>query len=82
MAYAFNELFIQGGYAVGNLCGRVLLDWNGFLAMGCFIAGWDAIAVIFSLLVLTVIRRRTAAKPKPCTDTADSSNHVVVSEES
>ena len=82
VAYAFNELFIQGGYAVGNLCGRVLLDWNGFLAMGCFIAGWDAIALIFSLLVLTVIRRRTAAKPKPCADTADSSNHVVVSEES
>ena len=83
VAYAINELFIQAGYAVGNVCGRVLLDWNGFLAMGCFIAGWDAVAVVFSIFVLVLIKKRAAGKPSPPTELEpEQSNRVVVSETS
>lgn len=77
IAYALNELFIQGGYAIGNVTGRLLIDWGGTLAMGVFIASWDAIAVAASLSVVWYIRRKSAAtdfQPKLSSpSTADTS---------
>lgn len=70
VAYAMNELFIQGGYALGNVAGRVIFDWEGFLAMGIFIAGWDALAFLFSVGVLLVLMKRgkAAKSPRPNDD--------------
>lgn len=52
IGYALNELSIQGGFAIGNLSGRQLLNWNGLLAMGIFVSGIDAIVVGTSLCIL------------------------------
>ena len=52
IGYALNEMFIQGGYAVGNIIGRLLVDWNGTLAMGCFVSGLDTIVVLISIAIL------------------------------
>jgi MFS family permease len=80
VAYALNELFIQAGYATGNVAGRALFDWNGFLAMGCFIGGWDLVAVLFCTVVLLVMRRKRAKvskSPRP-TDQEDENNTVEI----
>lgn len=58
VAYATNEMLIQGGYAVGNVVGRRLVDWNGMTAFGWFISGWDILAVFISCVVLISTRRR------------------------
>ena len=62
VGYAMNELFIHAGYALGDLAGRALVDWNGFFAMGMFMAGWDLLALAFASLVLLMIKRRNLSK--------------------
>ena len=62
VAYAVNEFFIQAGYAVGNVVGRQLVDWNGTLALGAFISAWDALAIIASVSILYYLR---TVKNKP-----------------
>jgi MFS family permease len=58
IGYALNELSIQAGFAIGNLAGRQLLNWNGLLAMGLFVAGIDGIVVVVSLVIIIVIIRK------------------------
>jgi MFS family permease len=64
IAYAMNELFIQAGYALGNVGGRALFDLGGFLVMGIFVAGWDLLAVAASVTILIVINRKKTKVPK------------------
>ena len=78
IGYALNEMFIQAGYAVGNVSGRKLVDWNGLLAMGVFIASLDGIFVTASVLVLLFfVYKKTAAK-KNGSETPASTDIVVV----
>ena len=79
IAYALNELIIQAGYAIGNIVGRELVDWNGFLAMGCFIAGWDGLAVIASVAILASFKKQQRKLEKKVSDA--SSEIAVASDE-
>lgn len=58
IGYALNELSIQGGFAIGNLSGRQLVNWSGLLAMGAFVSGIDAIVVGVSVAIVIVLSRR------------------------
>ncbi len=58
IGYALGDMFIQAGYAIGNLAGRRLYDWGGMLAMGVSIAGWDALIVLISVFILTRLSRK------------------------
>ena len=57
IGYALNEMFVQGGYATGNVVGRQLVDWGGLLGMGVFIASWNAVVVGISLVILLRMTR-------------------------
>lgn len=79
VAYAMNEFFIQGGYALGNVTGRILIDWDGFFAMGIFIAGWDFMAFLFSICVLLVMNKRgKGAKPPHSTENEQIATSAVL----
>jgi MFS family permease len=56
IGYALADTFIQAGYAIGNIVGRRLFDWNGLLAMGIFDASICASAVLISLTILAVTK--------------------------
>ena len=62
IGYALGDMFIQAGSAVGNLAGRRLYDWGGMLAMGVFVAGWNALVVLISLLILRRARHDISEK--------------------
>ena len=76
IGYALNELFIQGGYAIGNVGGRALFDAGGFLMMGIFVASWDSVAFLTSVALLLMINRKKAKnlKSQLPLDTVDISN--------
>jgi MFS family permease len=52
IGFALADTFIQAGYAVGNIVGRRLFDWNGLLAMGVFDSSICGLAVLTSLLIM------------------------------
>jgi MFS family permease len=65
VAYAMNELFIQAGYATGNVGGRAIYDWRGFLAMGCFISALNCVSIGVSATALWLRNRRGKGKQSP-----------------
>jgi len=80
IGYALGDMFVQAGYAIGNLAGRRLYDWGGMLAMGTFIAGWDALVVIVSVIIMW--RYHIKECSKPVTPGDESPRHVTVAEPS
>ena len=54
IAYALNEVFIQCGFAIGDILGDAIHAWRGLLAMGAIMGGWNGVlAIVFLLLIRT-----------------------------
>jgi MFS family permease len=49
VAYALNEMCIQAGFAVGNIVGVVIYDWEGLLGLGAVMGGLDLIVGILAV---------------------------------
>ena len=73
IGFALGDMCIQAGFAIGNLAGRRLYDWGGMLAMGVFIAGWDGLVILISLLIMWFYpRKKLADKECKVEDTPDT----------
>ena len=58
VGYSLTEVSIQAGFALGSIAGRALFDWEGLLAMGLFIGGWNGLVFIAACAGLLFIARR------------------------
>ncbi len=52
IAYAMNEVFIQGGFAIGDILGVALYLWKGLLGIGAIMGAWDGLLGICCVVVL------------------------------
>jgi predicted MFS family arabinose efflux permease len=60
VAYSLNEVFIQAGYAIGNLVGVAIYEWRGLQALGYLLGPSNALLALVSIVVLKLF-----AKNKP-----------------
>jgi predicted MFS family arabinose efflux permease len=51
LGYSLNEIFIQAGFATGDLAGVALMDWKGFKYMGIIIGSWDAFLFLICMII-------------------------------
>ena len=62
IGYSLNEVFLQGGYATGNILGVVLITWKGLRYMGLIIGGWDGFLFLTTVTLLLVLKCRNSSR--------------------
>lgn len=58
VAYSLNEVFIQAGFAAGDLLGVRMYDWGGLRGIGLIIGPWNALLAIISFIFLISFSKR------------------------
>ena len=58
VGFCLVEMFVQAGFAVGNIIGKILYEWNGLYGVGIGIASIPAGSILISLLIHLILSHR------------------------